>query len=45
MAGEESERIKFMFSERMRDLENNLIASLNGWKIPIIPTLFGPLRI
>lgn len=26
-------------------LENNLIASLKGCKIPIKPTLLGPLRI
>ena len=24
---------------------NSLIASANGWRIPIIPTLLGPFRI
>lgn len=29
----------------MNSLKNNLMASQNGWKIPINPTLLGPLRI
>lgn len=45
VAGVIYEIIKFVFSEVSKFLLNNFKASLNGCKIPIIPTLLGPLRI
>lgn len=44
-AGVEYDNEKFINSEDKRFLLNNLIASLNGWRIPIKPTLLGPFRI
>ena len=35
---------KFDKFGKTNSLENNLIASLKGWAIPIILTLLGPLR-
>lgn len=39
------DNVKFIDSKDRRFLLNNLIASLKGCKIPIIPTLLGPFRI
>lgn len=39
------DKIKFIDSIEIKFLLNNLIASLNGCRIPIIPTLLGPFRI
>lgn len=39
------DKLKFINSKERRFLLNNLIASLKGCKIPIIPTLLGPFRI
>lgn len=44
-AGVRKEMIKFMDSEGNKFLLKSFKASLNGWRIPISPTLFGPLRI
>lgn len=43
--GVKYERLKFINSNDSKFLLNSLIASLNGCRIPIIPTLLGPFRI
>lgn len=45
MKGVMKDNVKFIDSNDNRFLLNNLIASLKGCKIPIIPTLLGPFRI
>jgi len=36
--------IKFLLKGIITWLKNNLIASENGWKIPLNPTFLGPTR-
>ena len=36
--------VEFDLRGMTTSFENNLIASLNGWRTPITPTLLGPLR-
>lgn len=45
IAGEIAIRDLFAVSVTISAFENNLMASLKGWKIPRNPTLFGPFRI
>jgi len=42
--GVEKYKILFLINGLIVILENNFIASENGWKIPINPTLDGPIR-
>jgi len=39
------DNVKFIDSKFNKFLLKSLIASLKGWRIPIIPTLLGPFRI
>lgn len=43
--GVKYDNVKFIDSNLRRFLLKSLIASLKGWRIPIIPTLLGPFRI
>lgn len=42
--GEKKNLVSLILDKKFKFLENNLIASENGWRIPQVPTFLGPKR-